>query len=184
MTTPNTADPAKVETVYQVKSFVDAAQMKRDIAYSDNDLDTATMEQASLFAHYGTLAADASHQVDVVKLLLENTEAAVYQLERTKSAEAGEKVTEVMLEKRVARHSRVISMKKALIEAKRVEAIGKTVLEAFRQRRDMLVQTGATSREERKGELYIMERNAREDALRERGGSVLVALNRNRPGAE
>ncbi|QNH71680.1 hypothetical protein V1VFAS_113 [Rhizobium phage V1VFA-S] len=165
MTTPTTADAATVSTTYQVRDFVDAAQLKRDLAYSPNNLTDAMMQQASMFSHYGILAADAARQVDVVKMLLENTEAAVQQIIRDELAGAGEKVTESMVAAKVARHTRTISMKKALNEAKRVESICKTAVEAFRHRRDMLVQQGLISREEMKGELTIRERNAREDAL-------------------
>lgn len=191
---PTTADPATVVSTYNVRDFIDAAQLKRDLAYTPVDLSNAMMEQSSLFSHYGVLAADASRQVDVIKLLLENTEAAVYQIERsaanqiaaeaaaealaTKSKAPIEKVTEAMLEKKVARHPRVIAMKKALNEAKRIEATGKIAVEAFRHRRDMLVQHGLISREEMKGDLRIAEKNAREgavDASRER---ALAAINR------
>jgi len=178
MTTPSTADPAKEITNYPVKDFIDAEQLKRDLAYSDNDLDSAMMQQASLFSHYGILAADAARQVDVIKMLLESTEAAVYKLERDKAAADGEKVTEALLDKRIARHSRVISMKKALNEAKRIEAVGKIAVESFRHRRDMLVQKGLISREEMKGELRIAERNARTDALDAQKDRALASLAR------
>lgn len=166
---PTTADTASRSQGYTVKDFVDAKQLKQDLAFSNNDLTTAMMQQASLFSHYGVLAAQASRQVDVVKLLLENTEAAVYKVLRDKAASDGEKVTEVQLEKMVSRHDRVIAMKKSLNEAKRVEGITKTAVEAFRHRRDMLVQMGLISREEMKGELSIRAKSvaeqAREDSI-------------------
>lgn len=184
MTHPTTADAAREPTTYQVKDFIDAAQLKRDLAYSPNNLTDAMISQASMFSHYGVLAADAARQVDVVKMLLENTEAAVYQIIRDDAAAAGEKITEAMLEKKVARHSRVISMKKALNEAKRIEAIGKTAVESFRHRRDMLVQLGLISREEMKGELSIREKSAREDALESSKETLLARLSRRQQTAE
>jgi len=181
MTTPTTAETAVVQqTTFKVENFIDAKQLKRDLAINPLDLDTAQMEQASLFAHYGELAANAAHQTDVVELLLETTEAAVYKLLRDNAAAAGEKVTEAQLEKLVSRHARVISMKKALNEAKRVEAMGKTALEAFRQKRDMLMQQGATQREERKGELATLARSAREDAFEHQKAATLDRLNQIR----
>ncbi|SCW95779.1 hypothetical protein [Ancylobacter rudongensis] len=174
--TPTTGDAAAQPTVYQVRDYIDAAQMKRDLAFSTNDLTTAMMEQSALFSHYGVLAAQASHQVDVVKMLLENTEAAVYKAERDRLASSGEKFTETLLEKIVSRHSRVISMKKALNEAKRIESIGKIAVEGFRHRRDMLVQQGLISREEMKGELKIAERNVREDVQAQQREAVLQQM--------
>lgn len=183
-TTETTADPIREVTTYPVKDFIDAAQLKRDLAFSNNDLSTAMMEQSSLFSHYGVLAADASRQVDVVEMLLENTEAAVYKVERDKAITDGEKVTEAMLEKRIARHSRVISMKKALNEAKRIAATGKIAVESFRHRRDMLVQMGLISREEMKGDMRIAEKNVRESVLESQKNAALERLQAARSSNE
>jgi hypothetical protein len=178
MTTPTTADAAKEQTSYQVRDFIDAAQLKRDLAFSPNNLTDAMISQASMFSYYGVLAADAAKQVDVVKMLLENTEAAVSQIVRNEAATAGEKITEGAIATRIARHPRVVGMKKALNDAKRVEAIGKTAVESFRHRRDMLVQLGLISREEMKGELSIREKSAREDAVEQSKQSTLDRLAR------
>lgn len=171
-----TADAATKTPGYTVQDFIDANHLKRDMAFSPNDLTTAMMEQSSLFAHYGVLAARASSQVDTVKLLLENTEAAIYKMTRDDMVSKGEKFTETLLEKLISRHSRVISMKKALNQAKRVESIGKTAVEGFRHRRDMLVQQGLISREEMKGDLRIAERNARQDAIDAQKESALSRI--------
>jgi len=172
----STGDPSTVPPAVTVVNYVDQAELKRDLAYSLANLSDAMSEQASLFAHYGVQAAKSSHQVDVVKLLLENTEAAVYRLERDRLEGAGEKVTEPLMEKLVTRHDRVIAMKRALNEAKQVEAVAKAAMEAFRHRRDMLVQQGLIEREERRGDLSIGSRNAREDAQQHQRESTLERL--------
>lgn len=171
------------QTVFQVKDFIDARQLKQDLAYSNNDLTSAMMEQASNFAYYGIQAAEASKQVDVIKMLLENTEAAISKMIRHELAEAGEKATEPAIAARIARHNRVIAMKKALNDAKRIEATGKIAVEAFRHRRDMLVQAGLISREELKGELRIGEKSAREEAAGAQRDRALAALNRRKETA-
>ena len=178
MTTPTTADAAKEQMGYQVRDFIDAKKLREDLAYSPHNLTDAMINQASMFSYYGVLAADASKQVDVVKMLLENTEAAVSQIIRDDMAAAGEKTTEGLIAAKVARHPRVISMKKSLNEAKRVEAIGKTAVESFRHRRDMLVQLGLIQREELKGELTIQAKNAREEAADASRDQVLNRLAR------
>lgn len=172
-----TSDAATRPIGYKIHDLIDAEQLKKDLAFSDNDLSSAMMQQASLFSHYGILLAQATRQVDVVKLLLENTEAAVYKALRDKAAADGERVTEAQLEKAVTRHERVVAMKKALNEAKRIESICKTAVEAFRHRRDMLVQMGLISREEMKGELSIKARSIAEEA---REASVKEVLARRR----
>lgn len=169
MTNQSTNDGAG----YNVKDFIDADQLRKDMAYTTNDLTTAMMEQSSLFAHYGVLFAQASRQVDAVKMLLESTEAAVYRVIRTKMEADGKKPTEAFLEKSVTQHPRVVSMKRALAEAKQVESICKTAVEGFRHRRDMLIQQGLLHREEMKGDARIAERNARDDAYKAQSGRML-----------
>lgn len=180
---PTTADSVIMQqTIYPVKDFVDAFQLRKDLAFSPNNLTDAMMQQASMFSHYGVLAAEASRQVDVIKMLLENTEAAIYKIVRDDMNTKGEKFTEALLEKIIARHPRTISMKKALNEAKRVESIGKVAVESFRHRRDMLVQQGLISREEMKGEVRIAERNVRDEAASAQRQSVMERLNKAREG--
>jgi len=154
-------------TEYAIRQFVDPLEMKADLAISTANLSDAMIQQASLFSKYGVLASEASHQVDVVKMLLESTEATVYKLLRDEAVKAGDKVTEAQLEKMVARHSSVTAMKRSLNAAKRIEAQAKTALEAFRHKKDMLVQLGAISREELKGELTIAARNTHESLQKE-----------------
>ena len=178
--TPTTGDPATVETAYKVHDFINTTELKRDLTFSNNDLTSAMMQQASLFAHYGVILSKASRQVDVVKLLLENTEAAVYKILRNKAVEDGEKVTETLLEKSVSRHPRVIGMKKALNEARRIESDCKIAVESFRHRRDMLVQMGLISREEMKGEMSIRVKSAHEEA---RDAQIAQVLARRRAEA-
>lgn len=165
------------EKRFEVKSFIDPLQFKKDVSYSTANLSGAMSDQASLFAHYGELAARASRQVDDIELLLENAEAKVYRLIRQDAATTGEKVTEVMLDKQVAVHPRVVQFKRALIEAKQIEATAKIYVEAFRSRKDMLVQQGAQAREEFKGEVFIAARSAGEEYLKEQKDNTLKKLN-------
>lgn len=149
------------ERKIKVRNFIDPAQLKIDSSMNPANLNASFMDQASLLVHYGTLEAQASRQVDDVKLLLENTEAAVDRKIRDEAATTGTKTTEPQLEKLVARHPKVIAMKKALNEAKQIEKIAKIAVEAFRHRKDMLVQVGANERKEMEGEIVtrIRENN-------------------------
>lgn len=154
-----------------VRNVIDGPKLKVDISINVADLQGAILEQASLFVHYAELAANASRQVDDMKMVLEAYESTVYRNLRDEAAKEGTKVTEASLEKSVAIHSKIVSIKRALNEAKQIEAIAKGAVEGFRHRRDMLVQQGATSREELKGELRIMnsaDREAAAEATRDR----------------
>ncbi|SER28761.1 hypothetical protein SAMN05216548_114109 [Faunimonas pinastri] len=152
-------------TKFKVRNYIDAGQLKADMSYSLADLSSAMMNQGALLVHYGILASKASRQVDSLKMLLENAEAQVYRALRDAALKTGEKITEAALEKKVAVHSQVVSLKRCLNEAKQIEAIAKIAVEGFRHRRDMLIQQGLISREEMKGEISISRRNEAENAL-------------------
>lgn len=156
---------------YSVKEIVNLATLRQDIAVSDVDLTSAMMTQASMFSHYAVLLSDASLQVDQFKLLLDNTEAAVYRQIRENKVAAGQKPTESQVNAEVVRHERVIEARKALNEAKRIEQIAKGAVEAFRHRRDMIIQMGFTQREEMKGQTRIMkdrEANTQHEDMKQR----------------
>ncbi|WP_276122601.1 hypothetical protein [Pararhizobium qamdonense] len=169
----------KAHNKITVRNYVDSAQLKKDVGYTLVDISGAQAEQAQLFVHYGTLHAKAARQVDNIKLLLENTEAAVYRVLRDKMVAAGEKITEALLDKMVTRHERVTGVKKALNEAKQIEAVAKIAVEGFRHRKDMLVQHGATEREEMKGELVTKLRNSREEDINSLKESYLKRAQQN-----
>jgi hypothetical protein len=167
----------------KVEQFVDAMQLRSDLSYSTADLSSAMMQQASMFAHYGVLAAKASRQVNNMKMLLENTQAQVYRVVRDELTKAGEKTTESQLDKMVTRHTRVRSVQMALNEAKQIEDMAKTAVESFRHRRDMLVQHGFIQREEMKGELKIGAQKEREQSVEDLKESYLSRVARNNVAA-
>ncbi len=163
---PAPASPRIQVRKVQVKDFLADEDLKTKLSYSMNDLSTAMAEQASLFAHFGVLAAKASRQVDNIKILIENTEARVDREIREAMAMLNEKITEGIVERKIARHPQVVAYKRALNEAKQVEKVAATTLEAFKHRRDMLVQAGAISREEMKGELSMSAKRELQDNQR------------------
>lgn len=172
-------------TPITVKRLIDPEQLKKDMRFSLADLSSAMMEQAPLSTHYGMLAAKASRQVNDLELLLEVTEAKVYRIARDKrdaETEKDKKVTEAALAKIVSTNAQVVSIRKALNEAKQIEAQTKTAVEAFRQRRDMLIQSGLISREEMKGEISIARRNEleaiRDDQRRDMARKITSAASK------
>jgi len=168
----------------KVDTLIDPIQLKKNLAFTTADLGTAMMQQASLYSHYGVLAAKAAFQTDKLELSLEIAESKVDRQLRDQTLTAAKAelalahaagdakaklekaLTEAQLAKLIAAHPTVIALKKALNEARQIEAGAKTSLEAFRQKRDMLVQMGAQGREEMKGDLSIRIRGDHE-ALRD-----------------
>lgn len=180
------SEEVKTSTPRSIKviEYVDGPQLKRDLGFSTADLSSAMQDQAALFADYGVKASQASMQVDKMKLLLDNTEAEVSRRERDAKVLKGEKVTEPQLAAIVTRHPRVVAAKQALNEAKQIESVAKTAVEAFRHRRDMLVQQGLISREEMKGELSVAVRNAREEESRGQQQRILDRRRDRNAGSE
>lgn len=164
---------------YKVKQYINSAELKKDLTYSPNDLSDAMMQQAGLFAHYAEIHANAERQVDDLKLLLEAAESRVYRELRDIYTVTKEKVTEAFLEKEVAAHKNIRTIKLALNEAKQIAAIAKGGVEAFRHRKDMLVQNGATERQEREGEMRMhisRDLGNRADSAGKRAQSALARL--------
>jgi hypothetical protein len=161
---------------FKIRNFIDPEQLKKDMSFSTAALSSAMSEQASLLVHYGTLFAKAARQVDDIQMLLEITESKVYRKLRDEAVKSGAKMTEATLEKSVAVHDQVVAMKRARNEAKQIEAHAKIAVEGFRHRRDMLVQEGATQRQEMQGETSINARNERESAARASERRVLEMM--------
>ncbi|MBE0438112.1 MAG: hypothetical protein IBX56_20215 [Methylomicrobium sp.] len=159
------AKPAPKKTV---RMFVNPEQLKEDVSINMADLTDCFLNQASLFAHYSSMAAKASEQADNLKLVLEVKEAELNAEHRESLLKGGGKVTEQMVTNAVLTDPRYIKVRKMHNEAKGVLEMLKAVPEAFRQRRDMLIQIGTNAREEMKGDLFIRSKEQKEADLRER----------------
>lgn len=151
-----------------MKTFIDPVKFKDDISVNMANLDDAFVTQAALFAHYAMQAAKAAEQVDNVKMLLDVKKAELYNEHREILFKSGAKVTEAMIDAAVITDKRYQRVWKAHNEAKGILEMVKASAEAFRQRRDMIVQIGTNAREERKGEVFIKSREAKEEDLRTR----------------
>lgn len=156
--------------------MVDPQALKQVLRYSTNDMTSAYMEQAGHLADYGVLLANATRQHNQVKLLLEVEEGKIDKIIREEAAGAGEKISEAQIEKRLNRHPNIIRIKRAMIEARHVEDLAKTALKALDQKRDMLIQQGATERKEMDGEVRISARNAREQLQEDQKARILAQM--------
>lgn len=136
-----------------VQTFIDPAQLKRDTAFSELTVGDAFMNQAALYVEYARLATKAKYQADRFESLAKIKEAEVYEKLRAKANKAGTKVTEAQLSKQALINPSVIAAKEKAIESQAIAELCKGALEALRQRRDMLIQTGADLREQRKGDV-------------------------------
>lgn len=164
---------------YKVVNVIDAAALKRDMAYSLVDLTNAMIQQSSLLVHYGVLQAQASKQVDDVAMLRDIAESKVCRKMRDTAAAAGEKVTEASLAMELKGDKTVIQYRRALNEARQIEAIAKIAVKGFMDRKDMLVQHGAMARKEMDGEVSIRRREAVDESFKGSANRVAAMVARS-----
>lgn len=145
---------------------IDENKLREDLNYSQETLHEDMIKQASLFYYYGALLALASRNVESAKAQLELTEARVdHELREGSVGDATLskiKITEAMALRAINRHNDVTAARQTLIDCKYMEGLLKVVVEAFRNRKDMLIQMGMLTREEMKGELSIQAKEINE----------------------
>lgn len=138
-----------------IDHYIDVDKLAADLKLDEVDLNDAWLTQAGLAAYYGVLAARAASQVINVKIVRDAKEAEVAGEIRARFASNGQKVTEAAIKEELDQDLRVIAVNRAYALAISIEGETKAAVEAFRQRRDMLVQLGANSREEVKGSMRM-----------------------------
>lgn len=148
--------------------LIDVEKMREDIEFTPADLDSAMIRQASLSLFYGTKLAEARQRVSNMKTTLQTAEAMVADQLRAAAVENKEKIVEARVKSEVDADARIIKFKRQLNEAQYYVDVATAAVEAFRQRRDMIVQLGVNAREERKGEVRVndlAERDAKERVM-------------------
>jgi predicted component of type VI protein secretion system len=123
--------------------FVDPDQLMHDLSYDSSDT-TALDNHSGLVFYYGELAARAENQVQVRKHMLDQTEARVDKDYRNLFLARKEKVTEARLEKEITLSPDVIEAKSAYHDAKYVQNLLSSVVDAMEHRRSMMLQSYRT----------------------------------------
>ena len=160
-----------------LKDYVDADQLKRDVNFDLADLDNAIRLHAGLFVHYSDLARRAKHQFEKMKVTVDVLESRLYAIHKEAMVAAGTKPTEKAVEAAVASDPRWYTAKTKLIDAQAISNFANDAREAFSQRKDMLVQVSVDRRVEQQGELRI---KAAQEARGELRDDVLGHLAKQR----
>lgn len=149
-----------------------STQMLNDVEFSPENLDVAYIEQASLFAYYAEQSRLASKKMDNFKLRINTIEAELDKECRDEAISTGTKVTEKAIEQSIARNDKYIKSVLAFNDAKATHQMLRDILDAFKQRKDMLMQIGLTRRDELKaGSMRVNESS--QDELRARRESLV-----------
>ena len=158
--------------------FIDPNEFQKETQVKDFNLDSCFMEQSSLRAHYGAMAARAEAQASTCKVKFEVLEARLYDYHRKTLTDAGAKVTEKMVENAVKTDPRWLAGKENVIDAETIAAVNKSLAISLADRRDMLIQLGADRRDEAKGQARLLAAQAERDNMAGRAADAgKAALN-------
>ena len=135
--------------------FIDMVSFGKDVLVDKNNLSESFANQGGMFAHYSVAVYQASLQASSKKLLMDTIYATLDKEVREAAVASGEKITEDKVKQSIRMNPKFIIAQKDHIEAEALYDHYRNLLEAFRQRKDMLVQMGADAREEMKGELRM-----------------------------
>lgn len=141
-----------------LKTFIDPDALQRDLHFTENSISTAMIRQAALFAHYSTLSAQAKFQYDRCKQSVELYQANLDQQLRDDLTTAGTKFTEKVIEAMVLKDSGYQAAITRMHEAKAIASMVDTAADSFRHKKDMLIQVGADLRQQKQGELVMLEK--------------------------
>lgn len=144
-------------------TFINGEKLHDDLSVNPADLSTAYVQHASLFAWYCEQYRQAQFQADK----MDNQEKLVYaKIEtgvRNQATIDAEKITEATVKSRVLldpRYQKIVQLK---LEAEMIAGMTKDATEAFKQRRDMLIQLGSDAREEFKGSMRMRDTSTLEE---------------------
>ncbi len=159
----------------ELNTFISTEQLQKDLAITPNNLTECYTNHAALYAWYSEQYRAAQFQAD----RLDNQEKLVYakiEMDVRKNAVVeGEKLTEASVKSRVLLDPRYQKIATLKLESEMIAGLTRDATEAFKQRRDMLIQLGSDAREEVRGGLRM-----REDSLDERKRQAQEIIEKSR----
>lgn len=129
----------------EIGDGVYSRDIQKDLAFSREDIDAAMMEHAELYAFYATLCANAKSHRDRLESIMEVQDAIIDEQIRE---EADAKLTETEIKKRILRHPQHIDALNAYHDACAIYNKLKAAVDAFENRKHMIISEGAMMRTE------------------------------------
>lgn len=163
---------------YEVKPLIEPTKLRDDLAINEHNLSASMMTQAGLFSYYSTVAAQAQRQLDQLEHIEEIVLARLDKKIRDAASAAGTKITEAQVKAQVLLEPEAIQIRQAVNKAREVASVCKSGADAFRHRRDMMIQLAFNEREERKGEMRVTggglsdREFAEREAVRQRAAAI------------
>lgn len=143
-----------------VDPIIDVDKFTQDVGIPATDLSGSFRKQGALFAHYASLHYKALKQEFNYELKLKVLMSQLDKEIRDRAATEGEKKpSEKQIEQEIARTASYVSALLAYNDAAALVDLTKNALEAFKQRKDMLVQLGANERQELSADISMTHVN-------------------------
>lgn len=161
----------------ELDNFISPEAMLKDVGFTAETVTSAFISQASLFSYYAAKHARAERQEARAKHNLEIVEAILDKKYRKHFRDEGVKFTETVIANEIIASKMHREATDDYIDAKQICSVCKAAVEAFRHRKDMLIQVGADSREEKKGALRMLDTPTREISVSDRATAMVVARN-------
>lgn len=147
---------------------INPGEATRDASVDPLDISNEMIQQSGLYLKYALKHQKALTAESNAKMKLEITQSAVDMKIREDAVTSGEKLTEKKIEAMTTTNPRVINAQKEYNDAKAAVVLCKDILEALKQKKDMIIQIGVREREEMKGEARVMEGTTALDELKRR----------------
>lgn len=147
-----------------LNTFIDTDQVKMDISINSADLDTAMITHPGLELHYATQTAHARRQYERLKSAVEILEAKIDADVREKWV-GEKKPTEAAIKASVLADKRYSSAQSKLIDAQHIWKLCEATENAFRSRKDLLLEVARDRRKEREGQMRVLEGQEMRDSV-------------------
>lgn len=142
----------------EINIFYDHDQVKQDLESFNPDINVDLMRQPGLFSYYSQLQTKAEAQYDRLKHTRDIIEAKLtkeYRAQLTAASTEKKRITDSEVSSEVALDARMQKAESLLRQAKTELSLLIGVTNAFKQRRDSLMQMAFLAREEKKGTPHI-----------------------------
>lgn len=133
-------------------------EIKRDMHINELNLQEGIVKQPALYAYYSHLYCEKMKKASSYKVALCALEGQINE-QYMAEAEAGKKLTDKDKEKRLKNEPRWKMAKTALDQAEAEEEYYRNLLEALRQKRDMLYQLALRQRDELRSNVSVPVNN-------------------------
>tara|TARA_R110000851_G_scaffold59347_8_gene137376 strand:- start:1738 stop:2241 length:504 start_codon:yes stop_codon:yes gene_type:complete len=143
--------------------FPSAEEVASDVSFTEAQLDDNMIQQPALVAHYGRLLAEAQYDADTNKQMMEIAESKAANKLREAANDEGRKITESLINSTLPTVKAVAVAREKFNRSKSDHEVMKTTFEAFRQKKDMMVQIGVNRRAEIEGKINGLIRADKQD---------------------